>query len=36
VESQNPPPGTVVGPARTHVTIWVYVNAQGGLFLTAD
>jgi alpha-tubulin suppressor-like RCC1 family protein len=31
VESQNPPPGTVVGPG-THVTIRVYVNAQGGCF----
>jgi hypothetical protein len=31
VESQNPPPGTVVGPG-THVTIRVYVTAQGGCF----
>jgi hypothetical protein len=31
VESQSPPPGTVVGPG-THVTIRVYVNAQGGCF----
>jgi alpha-tubulin suppressor-like RCC1 family protein len=31
VESQNPPPGTVVAPG-THVTIRVYVNAQGGCF----
>jgi Regulator of chromosome condensation (RCC1) repeat/PASTA domain len=31
VESQNPPPGTVVGPG-THVTIRVYVRPQGGCF----
>ena len=31
VESQNPPPGTVVGPGA-HVTIRVYVPAQGGCF----
>jgi alpha-tubulin suppressor-like RCC1 family protein len=31
VESQNPPPGTAVGPG-THVTIRVYVTAQGGCF----
>jgi alpha-tubulin suppressor-like RCC1 family protein len=31
VESQSPPPGTVVGPG-THVTIRVYVTAQGGCF----
>ena len=31
VESQNPPPDTVVGPG-THVTIRVYVTAQGGCF----
>jgi regulator of chromosome condensation (RCC1) repeat-containing protein/PASTA domain-containing protein len=31
VESQNPPSGTVVGPG-THVTIRVYVTAQGGCF----
>ena len=31
VESQSPPPGTVVGPG-THVTIRVYVPAQGGCF----
>jgi alpha-tubulin suppressor-like RCC1 family protein len=31
VESQNPPPGTVVAPG-THVTIRVYVTAQGGCF----
>jgi alpha-tubulin suppressor-like RCC1 family protein len=29
VESQNPPPGTVVGPG-TNVTIRVYVTARGG------
>jgi hypothetical protein len=31
VESQNPPAGTIVGPG-THVTIRIYVNAQGGCF----
>jgi beta-lactam-binding protein with PASTA domain len=31
VESQNPPPGTAVGPG-THITIRVYVAAQGGCF----
>jgi alpha-tubulin suppressor-like RCC1 family protein len=31
VESQSPPPGTMVGPG-THVTIRVYVTAQGGCF----
>jgi beta-lactam-binding protein with PASTA domain len=31
VESQNPPPGTIVGPG-THVTIRIYVTAQGGCF----
>ncbi|HEX3193749.1 MAG TPA: PASTA domain-containing protein [Streptosporangiaceae bacterium] len=31
VESQNPPPGTVVGPG-THVTIRVYVRPQAGCF----
>jgi beta-lactam-binding protein with PASTA domain len=31
VESQNPPSGTIVGPG-THVTIRIYVNAQGGCF----
>jgi regulator of chromosome condensation (RCC1) repeat-containing protein/PASTA domain-containing protein len=31
VESQSPPPGTVVGPG-THVAIRVYVDAQGGCF----
>jgi beta-lactam-binding protein with PASTA domain len=31
VESQNPPPGTVVAPGG-HVTIRVYVTAQGGCF----
>jgi alpha-tubulin suppressor-like RCC1 family protein len=31
VESQNPPPGTVVSPGG-HVTIRVYVTAQGGCF----
>jgi hypothetical protein len=31
VESQSPPPGTVVGPA-THVRIRVYGPAQGGCF----
>jgi hypothetical protein len=31
VESQSPPPGTVIGPG-THVSIRVYVTAQGGCF----
>ena len=31
VESQNPPPGTVVGPG-THVTIRVYVRPAAGCF----
>jgi alpha-tubulin suppressor-like RCC1 family protein len=31
VESQNPPPGTVLGPGA-RVTIRVYVTAQGGCF----
>jgi alpha-tubulin suppressor-like RCC1 family protein len=31
VESQNPPPGTAVGPG-THITIRVYVAAKGGCF----